>query len=239
MELAIDTSTNMAGVALSEKGNVLADITWRTEQNHTVELIPKIIYILQLQKANIRDVKAIAVASGPGSFNGLRVGLGSAKGMAFALGIPLVAISTLEMMAFPHAQSGLPVCPIVNAGRSAIAAALFQSCNGKWNRVVAEHITTIEELCAEIKEQTVFCGEISPEISMRLGQKLGDKALFPEESAMPRRVGYLSGLGWRRIEASDFDDIRAVQPLYLKRPAITISKKRRHDAMSSMQPRGS
>jgi tRNA threonylcarbamoyladenosine biosynthesis protein TsaB len=237
MELAIDTSTNIAGVALSENGKVLIDFTWHTEQNHTVELVPKVIYILGLQKADIHDMKAIVVAKGPGSFNGLRVGIATAKGLAFALSIPLVAISTLEIIAFHHAELGLPVCPIMNAGRGEIATALFQARNGKWDRVVSEHITTIDQLCSEIKDQTVLCGEINTEMSMHLRKELGDKASFPEESSMLRRISCLSELGWRRIESGDFDDIHTVQPLYLKRPAITIPKKRRHDAMSNMRSR--
>jgi tRNA threonylcarbamoyladenosine biosynthesis protein TsaB len=237
MELAIDTSTNIAGVALSEKGKALVDFTWHTEQNHTVELVPKVIYTLELQKADIHDMKAIVVAKGPGSFNGLRVGLATAKGLAFALSIPLVAISTLELISFHHAELGLPVCPIMNAGRGEIATALFQDRNSNWARVASEHITTIDQLCSEIKNQAVFCGEIDTEMSVYLRKKLGDKVLFPEGSSMLRRIGCLSELGWRRIESGDFDNIHTVQPLYLKRPAITIPKKRRHDAMSNMRPR--
>ena len=238
MELAINTSTNMADVALADKGNILIDMTWQTEQNHSVELIPNVISILEQQKAAIHDIKAIVVAKGPGSFNGLRVGLATAKGLAFSLGIPMVTISTLEATAFSHASSGLPVCPIINAGRSEIATALFQEKDGIWDRVVAEHITTIEELYSEIKAPTVFCGEINDANLLLLREKLKNKALFLEGSSSPSRISCLSKLGWRRIKSGDFDDIRTVQPLYLKRPAITIPKKRRHDAMSSMQTRG-
>ncbi|MDD5095417.1 MAG: tRNA (adenosine(37)-N6)-threonylcarbamoyltransferase complex dimerization subunit type 1 TsaB [Dehalococcoidia bacterium] len=236
MELTIDTSTNMAGAALSDKGRVLADFTWQTDQNHTVELIPRVIYLLQLRRADIHDTTAIIVAKGPGSFNGLRVGLSTAKGLAFALGIPLVTISTLEAIAFSHADAVFPICPMMNAGRSEITAATFETRSGKWERIVPEHITTIEELSAAIRERTLFCGEINPETSARLKKELGDNAVFPERPPALRRISCLCELGWRRIESGDLDDVRTAQPLYLKKPSITIPKKRRHDAMSDMRP---
>ena len=150
----------MAGVALSEKGKCLAESSWYTRQNHTVELIPNLTRLLGQHGASVHDVKAIAVAKGPGSFNGLRVGLATAKGLAFSLGIPIVGVSTLEAIAFGHAESGLPVCPIVNAGRSEVAAALFETRNGHWHQIAEEHITTLDELCSQIAERTVFCGEM-------------------------------------------------------------------------------
>lgn len=225
MELAIDTSTSIASLALSNNGALIAEITWHAGQNHTVELIPNVIQILEKCKVNIHDVKAIMVAKGPGSFNGLRGGIATAKGLAFALGIPLVGISTLEVTAFPYAEVRLPICPIINAGRGEIATALFQAHNGDWKRLATEHITTIDKLCSETVEQTIFCGEINAEQSTHLKQELENKALIPKGSATLRRAGYLAELGWCKIESGGFDDPSTLQPLYLRRPAITIPKK--------------
>jgi len=237
MELAIDTSTNMAGVALSEEGEPLREISWLTKHNHTIELIPTIDSILKQQGATIGDLKYFIVAKGPGSFNGLRVGLSTAKGLSFPNQIPLVTIGTLETIAFAHAGTGLAVCPILNAGRNDISTALFQTQNGQWQKLKEEYISTVENLIAEIKSETILCGEIDAEKADSFKRALGPKAIFIEESDHASRVSCLCRLGWRRIKAGDFDDIRAVQPLYLKRPSITVPKKRRHDAMSSMRPR--
>lgn len=222
MELAIDTSTRVASLALSNKGALIAEITWYAGQNHTVELIPNVISLLQQRKAHIQDIKSIVVAKGPGSFNGLRVALATAKGLAFALGIHLVGISTLEVLAFPYADLWFPVCPILNAGRGEIATALFQTRDGRWERLTAEHTTTIDDLCSQIGQRTIYCGEISVAQWMQLEQKLGGKALITRGSAVLRRAGCLAELGWQRIEAGDFDDPSTLQPVYLKRPAITV-----------------
>jgi len=237
MELTIDTSTNLAGVALSDRGHIIAESTWHSKQNHTVELIPAMISLLQIQRKQIRDVNAVIVAKGPGSFNGLRVGLATAKGLAASLEIPLVGISTLEAAAFAHVDLGLAVCPIVPAGRIAIATGLFKNRGGKWDRVVDEHITTMDQWVPQIKDEAVFCGEINDELVGHLKVRLGDRAVFPEESPMAVRVRSLFFLGWRRIGSGDLDDVRTLQPMYLKRPAITVPRKRRHDAMSSMRAR--
>jgi len=165
------------------------------------------------------------VASGPGSFNGLRVGMSLAKGLAFALGIPLVGIGTLEVEAYPYAAAGLPVCPIQNVGRGEIAAALFQKKRGKWLRIVEEHITTLNSLINGVRSQTVFCGRIPDETASQLEEKLGKKAKVFRGGGQLRRAGYLAELGWMRLKAGDFDHSPTLQPLYLRKPAITVSRK--------------
>ena len=126
MELAIDTSSNIVSVALSHAGEVLASLTWRTMQNHTIELLPNLVRLLQQAKLELGSVEAIIVAKGPGSFNGLRVGISTAKGLASALNIPLLGVNTLEAEAYPFAFTGLPLRPVQKAGREEIATALYR-----------------------------------------------------------------------------------------------------------------
>ncbi len=223
MELAIDTSTETASIALSSEGGVVAELTWNAGRNHTAELLPNLVYLLHQAKSNLEDIDGLIVAKGPGSFNGLRVGMSVAKGFALALGLPLVGISTLEVEAFPHAVTALPICPILNAGRGEIATALFQVRRGKWRRLLEEHITTLDGLLPEIKGRTIFCGKIPHEVALQIEERLGDKAMVIEGAGVLRRAGYLAELGWRRLKEGDFDHSPTLQPLYLRRPAITIS----------------
>ncbi|MCX5995651.1 MAG: tRNA (adenosine(37)-N6)-threonylcarbamoyltransferase complex dimerization subunit type 1 TsaB [Chloroflexi bacterium] len=225
MELAIDTSTETASIALLSHGEIIAELTWHAGQKHTTELMPNLICILEQAKLNLKDINGVIVAKGPGSFNGLRVGMSTAKGLALALNIPLVGISTLEVEAFPYAATTLPICPIQNAGRGEIATALFQTKRGKWCRLVEEHITTVEALLPELKRRTIFCGRIPQEIALQLRERLKRKALIVESAAGLRRAGYLAELGWRRLKVGDFDHSPTLEPLYLRRPAITLSSK--------------
>jgi tRNA threonylcarbamoyl adenosine modification protein YeaZ len=223
--LAIDTSTDSISLALAQEGCMLAELTWRCGQNHSVELLPRLTYLLERVKADLKLLAGVVVAIGPGSFNGLRVGVTTAKGLAFSLGIPLVGISTLETSAFQHAETGLPVCPVANAGRGEVAAALFQQKNGAWLRLVEEHITTVDAICAGVDHKTVFCGEHVLAIDQKLLEKLGEKAIIPHRSALARRAGFLAELGQRRLETGKHDNPATLQPLYLRRPPITTPKK--------------
>lgn len=225
MELAIDTSTETAGIALSSQGEVVVELTWHTGQNHTAEVVPRIVWLLDQAKLNINDINSVIVAKGPGSFNGLRIGMSLAKGLALALNIPLVGISTLEVEAYPYAFTLLPICPIQNAGRGEIATALFRIKQGKWCRLVEEHIATLDSLLTETKDQTIFCGKIPQEVKSQLGKRLGRRALIIEGAAGFRRAGYLAELGWRRLKGGDFNHSLTLEPLYLRKPSITTSRK--------------
>jgi tRNA threonylcarbamoyl adenosine modification protein YeaZ len=187
--------------------------------------LPRLFQLLTQAEARLDMVSAIIVARGPGSFNGLRVGISTAKGLALSLGCPIIGISTLEAAAYPHAETGLPVCPVFSAGRGEIAAALYQQ-RQQWCQLLAEHITTVAALGALINSKTIFCGEMTPEITQQLRSKLKSKAVIISPTATPCRAVALAELGRKRLEAGQYDDLTTLQPLYLRRPPITQPKKR-------------
>ena len=226
MQLAIDTSTDVASLALVEGDEVLAELTWCCGQNHTVELLPQLTRLLQQIKVNLQYISGIIVARGPGSFNGLRVGISTAKGLAFSLGIPIVGVSTLEEAAYQHAESGFPVCPIFNVGRGEIATAIYQRRHNEWSRLVTEHITTVDSLCSQITTKTIFCGEFIASTSTELTKRLKQRAIVPPSAALVRRASFLAELGRQKVEAGNYDNPAILQPLYLRRPSITQPKKR-------------
>jgi tRNA threonylcarbamoyl adenosine modification protein YeaZ len=223
MELAIDTSTDFCSIALSLQGEMMAELTWHSQQNHTVELAPNVDRLFNQTKTSPQSLTAVFVAIGPGSFNGLRVGVSTAKGLAFALELPLVGIGTLEIEAYPFGFTGLPICAIQNAGRGEIAVALYQQKND-WQHLSQEHITTIDELCRQTKRRTIFCGEIPPTVIEELRQKLQRYAIIPEATVRIRHACYLAALGWQRLQKGKPDDAATLQPLYLRQPPITLRK---------------
>jgi tRNA threonylcarbamoyl adenosine modification protein YeaZ len=223
MLVAIDSSTDSASLALAREGKVLAEVRWRCGQNHSVELLPRLSQLLDEAKVNLKDTSCIIVAKGPGSFNGLRVGLSTAKGLAFSLGVPIIGISSLEMEAYGHAESGLTICPIFNAGRGEIATARYQRKDGEWQRLAPEHIATVAALCQEIDEPTLFCGEYVKTIESQIKAQLKAKAVIAPEKM--RSAVSLIELAKARIEAGDYDDPATLQPIYLRRPHITRPKR--------------
>ncbi len=226
MLLAIDTSTDTASLALLQDSAVLAELTWRCGQNHSTQLLPRLAHLLNQAGLNLQAVSGIIVARGPGSYNGLRVGISTAKGLAFSLSIPLVGVSTLEAEAYQQAERGLPVCPVFNAGRGEIATAMYQKKGGQWRQLIPEHLTTVETLCSQITTKTVFCGEFVPSIAAELKKQLKQKAVMLSAAAGLRRAGFLAELGLKRFETGNYDDLVTLQPLYLRGPAITQPKHR-------------
>ncbi len=225
MQIAIDTATAMAKLAIVKDSQVLAETTWHCQQSHTTELLPRLAQLLGEAKVNIQSARGIIVAKGPGSFNGIRVGISTAKGLAFSLGIPIVGISNLEVAAYQYAETGLPICPVFNAGRGEIATAVYQKKDKEWRQLVAEHITTLDVLCAQITIKTVFCGEFIPDIARQLIEKLKENAVIPPDAAATPPVRLLAELGLKRLESGNYDNVVTLQPLYLRHPAITEPKK--------------
>ncbi len=226
MQLAIDTSTDTASLALVQNNEVLAELTWRCGQNHTTQLLTHLAHLLNQTKLNLQSTSGIIIARGPGSFNGLRVGISTAKGLAFSLGIPIVGISSLEAEAYQYTETGLPICPIFNAGRGEIATAIYQKKHNEWRQLTSEHITTIETLYSQITTKTIFCGEFIPLIATQLRKQLKQKAVIPSPATGLRRASFLAELGLKRLKAGDYDNPATLQPLYLRRPAITQPKHR-------------
>lgn len=224
MQVAIDTSTDIASLALVNDGVTLAELTWRSGQNHTVQLLPNLVRLFKLTGTNTKMLTAVIVARGPGSFNGLRVGISAAKGLAFSLNVPIIGINSLEVSAYQYAGTGLPICPVFNAGRNEIVTALYRMQNVAWHQLVPEHIATIEQLCAQVTEKTLFCGEYLPQVAGELTENLKEKAVIASPLTDLRRAGFLAELGLKRLSAGDTDNVATLQPIYLRRPPITQAK---------------
>jgi tRNA A37 threonylcarbamoyladenosine modification protein TsaB len=112
---------------------------------------------------------------------------------------------------------------VQNAGRGEIATALYQLQNGNWQRLIVEHITTVEELCAKIATKTIFCGRFSPDIARQIEERLGNRAIILKGL---RRAGSLAELGWRRLKMGETDNPATLQPLYLRPPSVTTKSRK-------------
>ncbi|MFP3897897.1 MAG: tRNA (adenosine(37)-N6)-threonylcarbamoyltransferase complex dimerization subunit type 1 TsaB [Dehalococcoidia bacterium] len=225
MELAIDTSSDTAGIALSRQGEILASVTWRTAQNHTVELLPNLVCLLQRIGVELDSAEAIIVAKGPGSFNGLRVGVSTAKGLASALNIRFLGVSTFEAEAYPFAFTGLAIRPIHRAGREEIATALYRQEDADWRCLEAENLTTVTAVCRRIRQKTILCGEIPSDIMSEIRHNVGGRVIVSQDGSQSRAAS-LAIVGWRRLSRGEQDDPANLQPLYLRPPHITTARAR-------------
>ena len=221
MLLAIDTSTAYAGVLLWDDDRPVYSQTWRSAYNHTAMLMPAVQHALQQADTTPRDLEAIAVALGPGGFSALRVGISAAKGLALPWGTPLVGVSTLETEAFPHAETGSPVCPLLNIGRRDMAWACYQNKDGRWQKTRDEAITPNTDLPTTLPADAIICGEGTLTAASLLRASGVDFPRVMEYPGPSLRLWALARLASERLQQGRVDDATSLQPLYLRKPSIT------------------
>src|SRR5207302_6363431 len=190
---------------------------------HAEDLFPTIERLITLSRAQIGAVDKVAVATGPGSFTGLRVAIAAAQGLARGSGAALVGISTLDVLAYPHASSKLRTCPLLPAGRGEYYAALYQERNRKWARRSPFLVGPLVDLCRQIGTHTLLVGEIDDDTEANLRDLLGPLALFAAPASRMRRAGYLAELGWRELETRAQVKMGEIEPLYVRQPSIRVS----------------
>lgn len=169
--LALETSAKAVSAAVTEDGKVLASGYQDTGLTHSRTLMPIVEHILKNTDLTVQDCDVIAVAAGPGSFTGIRIGVSAAKGLAFAAEKPAVGVSTLAAMARNVAWlDGLVICAM-DARRQQVYNALFQAENSTLTRLTPDRAISLEDLAAEVK------GDERPKIIVGDGARLCYNAL--------------------------------------------------------------
>ena len=214
MLLAMDTSTQWMGLALFDGAQVIGETIWQTHNHHTVELAPAVRELLARCGVVSADLKAIAVALGPGSFTSLRIGLAVAKGMALALHVPIVGLPTMDIVAAAEPLSENPLLAILQAGRGRLAVGTYAGVLGAWRSQGEARVTTIEELSESIRRPTIVVGELAAHERQILARKRKNVLLASPARAV-RRPAYLAEIAWRRWQTGKVDDVVTLSPIYL------------------------
>jgi tRNA threonylcarbamoyl adenosine modification protein YeaZ len=216
LELSIDTASAMASIALSSQGRLLAELTWDCGRDHSRQLLPAIDGLLARHSASKEALGAVFVCIGPGSYAGVRVGMSTAKGLAFALEVPLAGVGRLEIEAYAFAAIGLPVVAVHRAGRGELAWAAYQASPG-WRELIPPRLSPPEALAGELPDSALVTGELDDTLAAELAQR-GHRVV--RGAAAVRRAALLAELGWQRLQAGRTDDPKSLEPLYLREPAI-------------------
>lgn len=195
---AIDTSSDRAGVALFD-GTAASVVAWNAHRNHTVDTLAQLDHLLRLGGLGMGDLGAVAVATGPGSFSALRVGLSIGKGLAFSFGIPLLGVLTTDAIAGSFAWSGRQVAAVMTAGRGRVVWSRY--ANGA--RMDGPRNTTVAELREALPAEALLVGETE------LLRGLAAVAL-----PAGARVEQIARIGWNRFMAGERDDAAALEPIY-------------------------
>jgi tRNA threonylcarbamoyladenosine biosynthesis protein TsaB len=214
--LALDTSAALAGVGLFEDGELMGEVTWRTNQNHSRELMPAVEWLLQARGMAKSDLGAVFVCLGPGSYAGLRVGLSTAKGLALGLELPLVGIGRLAADAEPLAlENGPLVYAVQAAGRAELAWAAYQRQKGELREAMGPLLSQESVIEGRITSGSIACGDLSPALKASLVSKGVMIA-----ASQTGRISAIGRLGAARVAKSDTDNLDSLVPMYLREPAI-------------------
>ena len=207
----------------------MAELTWQVGQRHSTELLERLEWLLAASRLSMGDLTGVAVALGPGSFNGVRVALATAKSLAFARGVPLYGVPTLDIIAWGHRLIGGTICAILeaDAGRSTPRSTTRPSPTPPaGSQCWLSGVDSRRTCCADSVVRRFSAARCRPRRARRWREALGGR--FRATSALDeRRAGWLAELALARSAAQRYDDPMALEPLYLRRPAITTSARRR------------
>jgi tRNA threonylcarbamoyladenosine biosynthesis protein TsaB len=258
--LALDTSTRQSSVALCTEDALLGEYTWNAGGNHSVELLEHIQRLCSGAQIQLSQLDGVVVATGPGSFNGVRVALSTGKALTFALKKALVGISTLDSLAAQQQQWGGPVCALLEAGRGE----LYAACYTFEKVVTGERLVTYQlrrlgdyvllppaEIVVHMQKQVslwpssqsgprpwLLVGEMSEASQLALREKGTEQMLFAGGVSSARRASVLARLGLQRLLAGEQDDPLLLEPFYLRRPSITKSVRKQPLFGSAIQQTG-
>jgi tRNA threonylcarbamoyladenosine biosynthesis protein TsaB len=211
--LAIDTASHMVGIGLDDGVQVVAEHIWQSERYHTVELAPEVARLLHQAGLEVSDLDAVAVASGPGSYTGLRIGMALAKGLALARRIPLVGVPTLDILAAGQPSANVPLLALMAAGRQRFAAAWYKWSARGWKADGEPENLDWDALLAKLDPPCQVCGEFSADQRTRLSKM--DQVMVASPAMCVRRPSLLGQLARRRLKSGRPPDPATLAPTYL------------------------
>lgn len=230
--LAIDTSTATTSVALADCGNILAEYCLHMKENQSNRLVATIEQILAGSRVAWSQVEAVAVAIGPGSFTGLRIGIATAKGMVLGTERKIVGVTTLDALVYNVIPvPGLIACPVVDARKGEIYTSLYRSCNGNWERISPHFSLPVAGLIDLLRErgllenQILFLGDGLTLYKEELKAALGKLAVFAPCRYWFSSAANVALLGWCYLQDGKEVDVYHLKPLYLRRPEAEIKWK--------------
>lgn len=220
--LALDTSSIVASVALLEEDKLIGEYTINHERTHSQKLMPMIAELLEGCERTMEQISHVAVAEGPGSFTGLRIGVATAKGLAHAMNIPVVGISTLDALAFNLPYCHGLVCPILDARRGQVYAGIYKWDAGVLHIIEEPKALTMEELIIILlnrPENVIFIGDgVQVQQNREIFiQKLGERASIAPESVRMPKAGSVAQLALQRIQEGKTKSFYQLTPAYLRK----------------------
>ena len=234
--LSIDSSTPVAGIAVSNDKQLLGEITLNTKNTHSEKLMPLVKHLLDELGLSVGNLDVIAVTQGPGSFTGLRIGMATAKGLAQGAGKKLIAVPTLDCLAQNLLHYPGIICPIMNAQKKQVYTAIYRSGREKLERLSDYQAIAAEQLAAQLKElneDVWFVGDGVAAFADLFQELLGDACRFADGHNILPRAGALAMLAAERAEQELFDDLYQAELIYIRKSEAEVQWEARQQNQNS------
>jgi tRNA threonylcarbamoyladenosine biosynthesis protein TsaB len=233
--LAIDTSTLLGSVALSDNGRLIAEEQLGVEVTHSERLLSTITHLLDAVKWSMEEIDGVAVSIGPGSFTGLRIGMATAKGIALGLEKPIVGVSSLLVLAFNGISFHANVVPVIDARRGEVYASAYRFKKSEVSRKRPESVmdeTAIDPLllCEKLKKMKgdlLLVGDGTITYEKEFKRRLKGRALFGTWEMRYPHASHLCELAFEKLSRGKGDDIAGLAPNYIRRTDAEIGFKGR------------
>lgn len=221
--LALDSSGLVASVALVEDDTLIAEYDIQYKKTHSQTLLPMLDEIRKMIDLDLSTVDAVALAAGPGSFTGLRIGSATAKGLGLALGIPLIEIPTLDGLAYNMYGASACICPIMDARRGQVYTGIYEFVKEdeeyKMNRIEPQCAVAIEEIAEklnDLKREVIFLGDGVPVFKDKLQQLMNVEYRFAPAHMNRQRAAAVAALGGVYYKAGKTISAAEHVPVYLR-----------------------
>lgn len=196
--LGLDSSGIVASVAVVEDENLVAEYTVNYKKTHSQTLLPMLDEIARMTELDLNTIDAIAVAAGPGSFTGLRIGSATAKGLGLALKKPLIGVPTVEALAYNLYDTAGLICPIMDARRNQVYTGIYRFTDHKLETVEKQMAVPVEELLEKLNaygESVIFLGDGVPVFCNTIKEKLEVPCSFAPAHVNKQRAAAVAALG--------------------------------------------
>lgn len=221
--LALDSSGLVASVAVTQDDTLVAEFTMNYKKTHSQTLVPMMDAIRQMTDLDLESIDAIAVAAGPGSFTGLRIGSATAKGLGLALNKPIVPVPTVDGLAYNLYGTADVVCPIMDARRGQVYTGLYEFVytRGKYEMktLVSQCAVALEEIATQINQlgrRVVFLGDGVPVFREKIGEILTVPYSYAESFQNRQRASAVAALGMQYYKAGRYEKAEEHAPEYLR-----------------------
>jgi tRNA threonylcarbamoyladenosine biosynthesis protein TsaB len=211
--LAIDTATQAIGIALHDGSRLIAEHYWIVRGFHGVQLAPETALMLRHAGCKASSLSAVAVAQGPGSFTGLRIGMAMGKGIALVHSLPMIGVPTHDILAYSQPRRSESMLAVIHAGRGRVAGIWYKWISDRWRAIGAPEVLTWDGIMEVIKSPTYLCGEIDGPIREALRNE--PLVILAPPAFCLRRPGFLAEIAWERIRKGKADDPGRLAPIYL------------------------